>query len=378
MAGVYIHIPFCLKKCDYCDFISFPADGVPEAYVAALIKEITLTADIAALPHAFDTVFFGGGTPSLLSGAQLDAILNTLRDSFSLTEDAEISLECNPGTVTPEKLSAYRDAGVNRLSIGMQSCSDRLLKEMGRVHDSAQFLAAVRDARGAGFIHINADVMHGLPGQSTEEYLETLKAVCALQLPHVSAYSLICEEGTPLYERVRRGETILPDEDAVADMQDAGLAYLAEQGYERYEISNFAKAGFACRHNLNYWQNGEYLGFGTAAHSAARLNDWTRWANVESLAEYLRLLNRGKRPLAETIRLLPADEMFECVMLGLRLIGGIGREAFRARFGVDVMEAYPAAFDRLRQRGWLIESDFHVALSGAGLDMQNTALQFFM
>ncbi len=378
MAGLYIHIPFCLKKCAYCDFVSFPEDGVPAAYVEALLKEIRLTARQRGIPHAFDTVFFGGGTPSLLTGDQLAAVLGELRACFSISAEAEISLECNPGTAEPSKLFAYRSLGVNRLSIGFQSAADNLLQSIGRVHSCDQFLATVRMARSAGFENISADVMYGLPGQSMRDYMDTLRILCDLSIQHVSAYSLILEENTPLWESVRRGAICLPDEDLTADMQDAGIAFLNGHGFIRYEISNFATEGFACRHNLNYWNNGEYLGLGVAAHSVARLSEWTRWANTESLPEYLRLTDRGKRPVSEIIRLFPADEMFECVMLGFRLVKGIDRAAFRERFGVSVREAYPSAFEELQKRGWLVESDSSFALSDKGLDMQNRALQLFM
>ena len=378
MAGIYLHIPFCVRKCAYCDFVSFAEGGVPESYLEALLAELELVARGGGYPAAFDTVFFGGGTPSLLSGAQMQTILDAIRAHFALRVDAEISMECNPGTVTPEKLAAYRAAGINRLSIGLQSTHDALLKKIGRIHDFAQFLETLSSARAAGFDNVNVDLMHGLPNQTLEQYRDSLQTVCDLGVQHISAYSLILEEHTPLYFRVEKGEVALPDEDLVADMQDAGIAYLEERGFHRYEISNFALDGFACRHNLNYWHNGEYLGFGVAAHAAVRQGRWTRFANVDSLEEYYRLLARGKRPLAETIRLTPRDEMFECVMLGLRLVRGVDRARFLARFQLDVVEAYPLAMEKLRKRGWVIETEGAIALNSKGLDLQNEALGFFM
>lgn len=287
-------------------------------------------------------------------------------------------MECNPGTVSPEKLAAYRAAGINRLSIGLQSTHDVLLNEIGRIHHFAQFLETLSSARAAGFDNINVDLMHGLPNQTLEQYLDSLKTVCDLGVQHISAYSLILEEHTPLYFRVEKGEVALPDEDLVADMQDAGIEYLEQRGYHRYEISNFAQDGFECRHNRNYWDNGEYLGFGIAAHAAVRQGRWTRFANVDSLDEYYRLLARGKRPLAETIRLTQRDEMFECVMLGLRLVRGVDRARFFARFELDIAEAYPLAMEKLRKRGWVIETEQAIALNSKGLDLQNEALGFFM
>ena len=378
MAGIYLHIPFCVRKCAYCDFVSFAEGCVPEGYVEALLTKLELVARGGGYPAAFDTVFFGGGTPSLLSGAQMKTILDALRVHFAIRADAEISMECNPGTVSPEKLAAYRAAGINRLSIGLQSTHDVLLNEIGRIHHFAQFFETLSSARAAGFDNINVDLMHGLPNQTLEQYLDSLKTVCDLGVQHISAYSLILEEHTPLYFRVEKGEVALPDEDTVADMQDAGIEYLEQRGYHRYEISNFAQDGFECRHNRNYWDNGEYLGFGIAAHAAVRQGRWTRFANVDSLDEYYRLLARGKRPLAETIRLTQRDEMFECVMLGLRLVRGVERARFFARFELDIAEAYPLAMEKLRKRGWVIETEQAIALNSKGLDLQNEALGFFM
>ncbi len=378
MAGIYLHIPFCVRKCAYCDFVSFAEDGVPESYVDALLAEIVLVAQEGEYPAAFDTVFFGGGTPSLLSGDQMRRLMEALNVRFCIRADAERSMEVNPGTVTAGKLADYRAAGVNRLSIGLQSTHDALLRRIGRIHTFAQFLETYGAARAAGFGNINIDLMHGLPGQTPAQYLDSLEAVCALGAQHISAYSLILEEHTPLYRMAKNGQVTLPDEDQVADMQDAGIDFLESRGFLRYEISNFAQDGFACRHNLNYWQNGEYLGFGVAAHAAVRKERWTRYANADTLSEYHRLIARGKRPLSETLCLYPAEEMFECVMLGLRLTRGVDRAAFRARFGLDMADAFPAAMERLRARGWATESDGLIALNRKGLDLQNEALGFFM
>lgn len=379
MAGIYLHIPFCVKKCNYCDFISFPCTGgVPEEYVDALVREIDLVARNGEYPASFETVFFGGGTPSLLSGSQMRRIMDALRRNFSIKSNAECSMECNPGTASRENLAEYYDAGINRLSIGLQSSCDDLLKSIGRIHTYSQFEETLRFAREAGFFNINVDVMHGLPGQTPERYLLTLEAVCDFAVTHISSYALILEEHTPLYFSVKDKEIVLPDEDAVADMQDAGIDYLESRGYRRYEISNFARDGYECRHNLNYWLNGEYLGFGVAAHSALKLKSWTRFANLDTVESYLGSLKKGNRPTAETIRLQSTDEMFETVMLGLRLINGLDREAFTARFGVDITEAYPVAMDALRKRKWIVETKERIALNKKGLDLQNEALQFFL
>ena len=378
MAGIYLHIPFCVKKCDYCDFTSFANAGALDGYVEALLREIELTARAEEYPASFETVFFGGGTPSLLSGEQMRLLMNTLKTHFPILEGAECSMECNPGTASKERLAAYHAAGINRLSIGLQSTHDELLRGIGRIHTYAQFLDTLGWAREAGFSNINADAMHGLPDQTLEQYLDTLRTVCDLGLQHISSYALTLEEHTPLYARVAGGKTKLPDDDAVADMQDAGIDYLESRGYHRYEISNFAREGCECRHNLTYWKNGEYLGLGVAAHSAVRQKVWTRYANTVSLEEYMRLLRKGRLPKTETIRLQSGEEMFESIMLGLRLTRGIDRAAFSARFGVDVIEAFPRAMESLRKRDWVVETPGFVALNRRGLDLQNEALGFFL
>ncbi len=378
MAGIYVHIPYCVKKCSYCDFVSFPDDGSIDEYCSALVREIELTAKANICERTFDTVYFGGGTPSLLSGAQMQRIMDALRACYPIAPDAECSMECNPGTTSAANLAAYREAGINRLSVGLQSSCDALLELIGRIHRYREFTDTVRIARECGFSNINVDVMHGLPEQTQQQYMDTLAAVCDLDVAHISSYSLILNEDTPLFVRVKRGEVGLPDTDFVADMQDAGMRYMEERGYARYEISNFCKPGYECRHNLNYWANGEYLGFGVAAHSAVRMHEWTRYSNVETRREYFRLVSRDRRPVFEIIRLYPADEMFESVMLGLRMVAGVDRAAFRARFGVDMADAYGSAMDKLAARDWVVVTDTHIALTPRGLDMQNSALQFFM
>ena len=377
MAGIYLHIPFCVRKCAYCDFASFACSGVPEEYVDALIREIEIVSR-GEYPAVFDTVFFGGGTPSLLTGEQMERILKAVHAHFPVQEGAEQSMECNPGTATREHLAAYHAAGINRLSIGLQSTHDALLKSVGRIHTYAQFRKTLENAQSVGFANINADVMHGLPGQTLEQYCDTLQSVCDLGLQHISSYALTLEEHTPLYARVESKLVKLPDSDLVADMQDAGIDYLASRGYHRYEISNFALPGYECRHNLNYWRNGEYLGLGLAAHAVVRKKRWTRTANVDTLEEYYRLLARGKRPLSETIELHNADEMFECVMLGLRLTKGVDRKAFYKRFGLDMAEAFPDGMEAIRKRGWVEETEGFIALNQKGLDLQNEALGFFL
>ena len=378
MTGVYVHIPYCVRKCAYCDFCSVPCDGTAEQYPDALCREIELSRDRLPYEGPVPSVFFGGGTPTALPVEALIHILDTLLRTYEVLPDAEITVECNPGTATYADFVKLRAAGFNRLSLGLQSANDELLKAVGRIHTYDQFLTAFRAARDAGFQNINVDLMHGLPGQTEADYLTTLQKVCDLGPEHISAYALILEEGTPLYAQVNAGETSLPDEDTVADMEDAGMVYLEARGYHRYEVSNFAKPGRECRHNLIYWDDEPYLGFGVAAHSSARgKGDWLRWSNTESIATYLKKLQRGWLPTAETLHIDRKEEMFEVIMLGLRKVKGIPRQAFLDRFGLTMKQAFPEAWLTVQANGWWADDHARYALTPQGIDHLNTALCYF-
>ncbi len=375
MAGIYIHIPFCAAKCRYCDFVSFADPAGREAYIRALCGEMALCA--AAGPwREYDTVFLGGGTPSVLPEGEIARVLEALFGAFSIAPGAEISIEANPGTLDPQKLCEYREAGVNRLSIGLQSAQNQLLRNLGRIHTYEDFLESFGLAREAGFSNINVDIMYGLPEQALEDYLSTIEALAALSPEHISAYSLILEENTPLYMDVNGGAQSLPDEDAAYDMHRAGIELLAKRGYRRYEISNYAEPGFESRHNLNYWNNGEYLGLGLNAHGAMRVDGkWLRLENTSSLGNYIERAARGERPLArDPQEIPPAGEMFETVMLGLRKTEGIKDETFRARFQKSMGEVFPEALRRLNAKGWLVSEGGFYRLTDEGLDFQNLAL----
>lgn len=374
MSGLYIHIPFCMRKCAYCDFVSFADHSQMEPYLAALHEELRLRAAQGCFP-AFDTVFIGGGTPSVLPGRAIAELLDAVRAGFSLAADAEISVECNPGTLDEEKLRLYRAAGVNRLSLGLQSADDALLARIGRIHTREDFFTSYDLALGAGFSNINVDVMYGLPGQSPASHADTLKRLRALSPAHISAYSLILEPGTPLYTEA----PALPGEEETYAMHRQTIETLRAFGYRRYEISNYAMPGRECRHNLNYWNNGMYLGAGLNAHSAWRLRGgWTRFCNTPALSAYLAALARRTLPVAEETPIGRAEEMFECVMLGLRKTDGLRVEDFSARFGVSPAAAYPQALTALREKGWIAWDAKRVWLTDAGLDMQNPALLYFM
>ena len=378
MIGVYVHIPYCLRKCRYCDFCSVPINETAGRYRSAVLKEIALVRD--KYPgERVKTVFFGGGTPTALKAEDLIAILNAIRDAFPVEPDAEISIECNPKTIGYDGLLHLRNAGFNRLSIGLQATQNALLRRIGRVHTFEEFLSTYQAARDAGFANINIDLMHGLPGQTQADYLDAIRTVAALGPTHISAYSLILEEGTPLYDDVQAGRETLPDPDAVADMEDAGMDILEELGYKRYEVSNFAKPGFACRHNLIYWHNEPYLGLGVAAHSSMVEDSfWVRFSNESSIPAYLKKLEKGKLPRAERIIVNTFEQMFESVMLGLRLTEGIDRAAFSARFGCDVIETYLEAYQKNDRFGFWDHSDpAYLRLTRLGMDHLDSVLRDF-
>lgn len=378
MPGIYVHIPFCRKKCKYCDFVSFPDLSCEDLYFVALVSEIRRYAPMMK-ERSFDTVFIGGGTPTVLKPGRLSALMSELKNAFNIAENAEITCEANPESLTEEKLSELACSGVNRLSIGLQSADDVVLRRIGRVHTRGDFLRAVASARKAGFTDINVDVMHGLPGQTAKSYISTLELLLELDIPHISSYSLILEEGTPLFDEVACGETILPDPDETADMEDAGAELLESAGVHRYEISNYAKCGLECRHNLGYWNNGEYLGLGLNSHSALRIRgEWTRFNNTEVLSEYVRELGEGKLPVRNTQSIDREEEMFETVMLGLRKINGISRGEFFERFALDPVVKYAPAIAELELDGMITVTDERLFLTKRGLDFQNEALLRFM
>ena len=378
MPGLYIHIPFCKKKCRYCDFVSFGGSIDYTAYIAALISEIRTYKNLVS-DRVFDTVFIGGGTPSILLHGTVTAVIAELRKNFTIRPNAEFTIEANPESLTREKLEEYLLAGINRLSIGLQSADDEVLRAIGRVHDRETFLKAFSEARKAGFRNINIDLMHGLPKQDVASYLDSIRLASELGAEHISSYALILEEGTPLYDDVKNGIIILPDEDEVADMEDAGFALLGELGYKRYEISNLSKPTYECKHNLNYWANGEYLGLGLNAHSAMRFKGkWIRWANKDQLSEYVMLSANSKLPVSDTEEVDREEEMFETIMVGLRKVEGVSRQAFMDRFDIDPVTNYASAVSEAVLEGNMEVTETHMKLTPKGMDFQNEVLLKFM
>ncbi len=391
--SIYIHIPFCVRKCLYCDFLSM-ADRTAadmESYVNLLRHEITLEA-VKYKEHQVISVFWGGGTPSLLTAKAVDSVMGTLARCYHVAEDAEVTIEANPGTVTSEKMRGYITAGMNRISIGLQSADDRELKRIGRIHDYRTFLETYRLAREAGFRNINIDLMAALPGQSVASYRETLRRVTALLPEHISAYSLILEEGTPLYER--RGDYCFPTEEEDREMYLLTDACLSDCGYHRYEISNYAREGDECRHNKVYWQRGDYAGFGLGA---ASMVDNVRWSNPtvpEDYAAYITGLGRRceepdgqeEEPVhTEKMQRFPVrcrltgnEQMEEFMFLGLRMMCGVSRREFQERFGRQIEEVYGGVLCKMYRQELLECVSDHIRLTGLGIDVSNYVMAEFL
>lgn len=383
MLSVYIHIPFCVKKCLYCDFLSFPAsEGDKEIYAAALLKEIETEASRYE-ECIVDTVFLGGGTPSILQTAHIEKLMDALKNCYRFSPNPEITIEVNPCTIDKEKLSRYKAAGINRLSIGAQSVQDAELRALGRLHNAADFFAAFHMAREAGFDNINVDLMSALPGQTTERYLETLLKVTALKPEHISAYSLIIEEGTPFFDMYggKEGESeadkYLPSEEEERRMYEETGRRLEEAGYCRYEISNYALKGRECRHNTAYWKRYDYAGFGLGASSMV---ENVRWKNTGSMHTYLHAYGEGKtcgNVKDEIQRLSREEQMEEFMFLGLRLTEGVSKAAFFEAFHEGMDDIYGPVLRQLLENG-LIDTGERVKLTSYGRDISNYVMAQFL
>lgn len=393
--SIYIHIPFCVRKCLYCDFLSFVVSSLEmESYVNFLIREIK-EQSVFYRDHQVVSVFMGGGTPSLLTIEETSLILQTVQENYRMKEEAEITIECNPGTVTKEKFASYITCGINRLSIGLQSTQDEELVRIGRIHDYETFLNTYRAAREAGFQNINIDLMAALPGQSITSYLESLERVVSLAPEHISAYSLILEEGTPLYERQENYR--FPTEDEDREMYQLTKVYLEEHGYHRYEISNYAKAGYVCRHNQVYWQRGDYAGFGLGAASMVRNVRWSMPVTLKGYRDYVEQMSRRLSGNSQTSAkkqkpddglpyrefpgaqvLTSKEQMEEYMFLGLRMMCGVDCQAFADQFGQTMEEVYGSVIDRFAAQGLLIKADGYVKLTDAGIDVSNYVMAQFL
>ena len=373
---LYLHIPFCVQKCDYCDFLSAPAKAEEMAvYVKALGREIKSCRERFA-GYQVTSVFFGGGTPSILEASQMQELTDALYQSFDILPDAEVTLEMNPGTVSMEKLAGYKKAGINRLSIGLQSADDAELRTLGRIHDFRMFLDTYEMARKAGFENLNVDLISAIPGQTHESWNKTLHTVAGLGPEHISAYSLIIEEGTPFYDRYgdeREGE--LPDEEEERRMYKDTGRILEEYGYHRYEISNYAKPGFACRHNLGYWERKEYLGMGTGASS---LIGNVRYDHIRETSDYIGLAETPEALMRNVETLDKKAQMEEFMFLGLRKTDGIRADQFLQMFGCEIEEVYGEILRRLAGEKLLSQKNGNIFLTERGIDISNYVLSQFL
>ena len=367
---LYVHIPFCVRKCQYCDFLSGPSDEeTKDRYIEALLKEIR------AAEHTEDyeivSVFIGGGTPSALKAEAIASIMRTLQEKFFFCEDAEVTIEANPGTVDLEKLTIYRNVGINRLSLGLQSTDAEELKLLGRIHSYEEFLKSYEWAREAGFSNINIDLMFAIPGQTGEAWRQHLYQVAELNPEHISAYSLIIEEGTPFAEQ----NLDLPDEDTEYQMYEDTAEILERYGYRQYEISNYAKQGYMCRHNAGYWQRLEYLGFGLGASS---LYGGMRFSNTHQMPEYLKE-SRNPDQIRKDVTVLSRNEQIEEFMfLGLRMTEGISEKKFEENFDVRLMDIYGDILQKYEETGFMEHIETKWRLTRKGIHVSNHILADFL
>ncbi len=372
--GIYVHIPFCVRKCRYCDFLSAPGDSkCIREYVSVLKKEIASYSD-KARAYSVKTLYFGGGTPSILSADRIGEITEAIGGTFDLKDITEFTIEVNPGTVTFDKLSGYKKAGADRLSVGIQSAHDDELKLLGRIHTFNDAKETFRMAREAGFDNISADVISALPGQTLEAYSDTLDSIIGLKPRHISSYSLIIEEGTPFYydygeKGAKKNE--LPDEETDRRMYSLTEDKLAQAGYRRYEISNYAVPGFESRHNSAYWTGREYFGLGLGASSFV---ENVRYSNIRDMGEYLK--RPDKRVIEEVLD--KKALMAEFMILGLRMTEGISKKSFEDRFGLSLDSVYGEIIRRFERENALTEEGDSVRLTGYGLDVSNTVFAEFL
>ena len=371
--GIYVHIPFCKKKCDYCDFISYCGkDDLIEKYVDSVKKEI----EHVKIKSEITTIYIGGGTPSYIDSKFIVQILENIKEK-NVAQDTEITIEVNPGTVTQEKLQDYIDCGINRISIGLQTTNDELLKQIGRIHNYEQFLETCKMAKKVGFKNINVDLMLGLPNQRISDLKESLENVLKLAPKHISVYSLIVEDGTPIAIKIENGKLKLPDEELERNMYWYVKNTLELNGYKHYEISNFAKKGYESKHNMNCWNQMEYVGIGTAAHS---YRDITRYSNTEDIKEYIKNVQKGEFEKNRIIHEIQKedDSKKEYMLLGLRKIEGIKISEFKNKFGDNPIYLYRNELKKLSDEKLIIIQDDNIRLSNKGIDLANLVWEEFV
>lgn len=375
-AGIYIHIPFCRSRCSYCDFATgmYSAETA-ERYVSVLVSEIG-SWRVVEPPETVDTIYFGGGTPSLLLPGQLETLLNAVHQRFTVSPNAEVTLEINPGSATPEKLAAFRGLGINRASFGAQTFDDSELARLGRSHNADDTRRTFRYLRDAGFDNVSFDLIAGLPGQTMAGWRRNLDEAFALRPEHLSFYLLEVHQGTPLANHIKTGLQPKPDEDLAADMYEVMLDRAAEAGYEHYEISNLCLPGLESRHNTKYWTAAPYYGFGCSAHSYD--GEFRRWANERDLVRYMEMIEQGRTAIVDETRLSEIDRRAEAVFLGLRMMQGFSFSEYRRAFGADLREKHEEDLTRFREAG-LIECDGDLLkLTRAGALLSNEVFAAFV
>lgn len=372
---IYLHIPFCIHKCAYCDFLSRQGERrEQEEYINTLLQEIENQRRLDK-DYEVVSIFFGGGTPSILPEQDISRIMEKMNQVFSISKDAEITIECNPGTLNKKKLEVYKECGINRLSIGLQSANDKELKKLGRIHSWEDFLTSWRLAWDVGFRNMNVDLMSALPGQTLASWQRTLEQVAALEPEHISAYSLIIEPGTPFYERYENHSQLLPNEDREREMYYFTKSFLQEKGYERYEISNYSKPGLECRHNIGYWTGTPYLGLGLGASSYM---EGIRFANPSDEKEYKELVRKNPEIIERGEQSPVSELMEEFMFLGLRLVNGVSELEFETRFEASLFSIYGMVISELMEEGLMDTSRGYYYLTDRGLDLSNYVMAKFL
>lgn len=369
--ALYIHIPFCKQKCFYCDFPSYASlDHLKDDYVDALCKEI----EEKVIDYKIKSIFIGGGTPSYLETNQIYKLLKTI-SKLNLTENMEFTMECNPGALEKEKLETMINGGVNRISMGLQAVQNSLLKDIGRIHSFKQFEENFNLAREVGFKNINVDLMFGLPNQKVDEWVESLETIARLNPEHISAYSLIIEEGTAFYKLWERNKLILPSEDDERNMYSITKKILKEHGYNQYEISNYAKPGYECYHNKVYWQCNDYLGVGSASSSFI---DGKRIKNIEDVKAYIEKINNNESIIEEIIENSKEDNMEEFIFMGLRMNKGISINEFKERFGIEIYSIYKDIIEKNINKNLLVLEKDNLRLTDKGIELSNSVMSDFI
>ncbi len=375
MLGLYIHIPFCVSKCKYCDFNSYKLDlEEKKKYLKSLEKEMSFYKN-EIKEKEIDTIFIGGGTPSILRDDEIKILFDNIKTNFKIKKNAEITMECNPGTLTLSKLKIMKDCGVNRLSIGLQAVQNHHLEYIGRIHTFEEFEKNYFQAKEVGFENINIDLMYALPNQNEEDWKETLEKIVELNPAHISAYSLILEENTELFDMYNRNEFKLLDEDTDIVMYEYTINYLKSHGYNQYEISNYAKEGYECNHNILYWKCENYVGIGA---SASGFLSGTRYNNVSSLSEYAKMILEGKKPIDWEEKLSIKDEIEESIFLGLRMNEGIKFKDFKIKYDLDFIEKYKNEIEKLEKLNLIDVNELGMILTQKGREISNSVFVEFM